>query len=86
MNDDKSNEVQILRHEVSLEVEIGAGMDPITLEREVWRQGQRAARGLYLEAARVLDEQAVEASKWTRERLESRSLITLFGPVRLQGE
>lgn len=68
---------------VELRVVVDEGSDPLALERAVLAEGRRAARELYREVFRVLDELATAGSGGARQRLEQRWVATLAGRIRL---
>ncbi len=68
---------------VELRVEVEEGLDPVELERKIAAEGRRAARELYREALRAVDEQTVAASGGAKQRTEERWLATTVGRVRL---
>lgn len=69
---------------VVLRVDVDEGVDSVALEEAIAAEGRRAARELYREALRVLDEQAVQSAGMTRHRLESRWVATLVGRIRIR--
>lgn len=68
---------------VELHIEVTPDRNAIDLEGAIGAEGRRAARELYGEMMRVLDELATQASGTTRQRLEARWVATPFGRVRL---
>ncbi len=74
-------------HEVVLAVELRVRMDPrqdpVAIEHAVAEEGRRAARELYQEVARALEEAELVALGGARQRLESRWVATLMGRIRL---
>ena len=68
---------------VELRVEVDEVVDPVALEQKIGAEGRRAARELYREALRVVDEQAVAASGGAKQRTEERWVATTFGRVRI---
>lgn len=67
-----------------LRVRYRPGQDPDSLERTIAAEGRRAARELYQELARAMDDECVGASRGTRQRVEARWVATLMGRVRLR--
>jgi hypothetical protein len=67
-----------------LRVRYRSGQDPDTLERTIAAEGRRAARELYQELARAIDDESVGASRGTRQRVEARWVATWVGRVRLR--
>jgi hypothetical protein len=68
---------------LQLRVEVQPGADPAVIEQLVAGEGRRAARELYREMIRALDEDAVAAVNGSRQRLEERWLATLMGRIRI---
>ncbi len=68
---------------VELRVEVKEPVDPVELEKQVAAEGRRAARELYREALRVLDEEAVASSGGARQRTEERWVATTVGRMRI---
>jgi hypothetical protein len=68
---------------VELRVEVEEEVNPIALEQKIGAEGRRAARELYREALRAVDERAVAASAGARQRTEERWLGTTLGRIRL---
>jgi hypothetical protein len=68
---------------LDLSARIEPGADPITLEEVVAAEGRRAARELYREIVRMLDEDMAIAEAASRQRLEERWVSTLMGRVRI---
>jgi hypothetical protein len=69
--------------QVELRVRVQPGDDPTALERAIAAEGRRAARQLYLRVLSEVEEQAVSASRGTRQRREVRWVATLFGRIRI---
>ena len=67
-----------------LRVRYRSGQGPDTLERTIAAEGRRAARELYQELARAIDDESAGASRGTRQRVEARWVATLMGRVRLR--
>jgi hypothetical protein len=70
--------------DVTLGVDVHPDIDPVALEEAIASEGRRAARQLYAEALRLLDEQVVQASGLPRHRLEGRWVATLVGRIRIR--
>ena len=68
---------------VELRVAVDEGADPVALEQHVAAEGRRAARELYREALRALDQMASDAVGGARQRLEERWIATTFGRARI---
>jgi hypothetical protein len=68
---------------VELRVEVRPDWDAVDLEEAIAAEGRRAARKLYREAVRVLDQSATDSPGVTLQRLEARWVATLFGRVRI---
>jgi len=67
---------------VQLRVEVDERTDPISFERAVLAEAQRAGRQLYREAVASLD-RGLAAQAGSRQRLEPRWVATLVGRVRI---
>jgi hypothetical protein len=68
---------------VELRVAVDEQPDPLALERQVAAEGRRAARQLFGQVLRALDEEAARASGGARQRLECRWVATTFGRIRI---
>ncbi len=68
---------------VELRVAVDDGVEPVGFERQVAAEGRRAAKELYREALRALDQIATDAAVGARQRLEQRWVATTFGRIRI---
>ncbi len=68
---------------LELHVTVEDGANPVELERAIATEGRRAAKELYRQVLRVLDEEAVLVSGGARQRLEPRWVATLVGRMRI---
>ena len=68
---------------LDLRVELKPEADLAAIEEMVAAEGRRAARELYREVIRTLDEQVVAETNGSRQRLEERWLATLMGRMRI---
>ena len=68
---------------VELRVAVDSGVDAVVFEQLVAAEGRRAAKELYREALRALDQIATDAAVGARQRREERWVATTFGRVRI---
>ena len=69
---------------VELRVQVGQGIDPVSFEQQVAAEGRRAARMLFRDALRVLDDLATDAAEGVRQRTEPRWVATTVGRIRIR--
>jgi hypothetical protein len=67
----------------TLRVNVRTDQSAVALEQAIAEEGRRAARDLYLEVARTLEDCSVRSSGGIRQRVEVRWIATLIGRFRL---